>query len=175
MDRLESEDLGYRVEGESGHLVPPGERGESIYPVLLKGPKEKYFYMPDIGFGESDEGGQWGDKILEYWLFGGGRNEPLFSAYTSEEVPFERPAPRTEDDNGLTATQVLQKRGYLGIQYKNDFEDRGSTSYILFNPKDVRSPAAKFLNPESPDILSSREITPNKRPPIQSPNMDLYA
>jgi len=56
----------------------------------------------------------------------------------------------------LVAYKMLQKKGYDGLVYRNQVEDRGGDSYVIFHPSDVKS----IFNPgkwgENPLILASR-------------------
>lgn len=51
----------------------------------------------------------------------------------------------------------LQEQGYDSIPYINSHEDRGSVSWVFFEPNQLRSPAAKFdpRNLASSDLLAS--------------------
>ncbi|MFP3786216.1 hypothetical protein, partial [Burkholderia sp. SIMBA_024] len=49
---------------------------------------------------------------------------------------------RAGDDAGEMdiAHEALQSIGYDGIEYDNAMEDKGSTSYVVFNPDQLKSP-----------------------------------
>lgn len=71
--------------------------------------------------------------------------------------------------------KILKEKGYDGIIYKNYFESNGSTSYIAFDPTQIKSadpvtyddngnviPLSERFNTEEPDIRYSREIDPDE-------------
>ncbi len=66
--------------------------------------------------------------------------------------------PRKRDNNRATR-ELLKSKGYDGIVYKNKVEAIGSTSYILFDPEQLRSINATFdpAETESPTLLASRK------------------
>jgi hypothetical protein len=44
-----------------------------------------------------------------------------------------------DSDGGLkTLEELLCENNYDGIFYKNDIEDKGSTSYLLLNPSQIK-------------------------------------
>jgi hypothetical protein len=72
---------------------------------------------------------------------------------------------RDQGNDWQVAMQKAKQEGYDGLEYKNEFEDKGSTSYVIFNPEQVKSadpatyddqgnliPLSQRFNPESNDI-----------------------
>jgi hypothetical protein len=53
-------------------------------------------------------------------------------------------------------TDLFQKKGFAGVSYKNLVEAPGSTSYVVFDPKNVRSRFARFdpTQSESTNLLA---------------------
>lgn len=127
-------------------------RGESVYPLRLRG---KYFQIEDL-----DDGlGGW--NLLDTPI---NKMDPEDLQYGFPGLEIKR------GERKKTPRQIMQSRGYAGVQYINGIEDVGSTSYLTFDPKDIRSTAAAFdpAKSDSADILAANRSVAAGAVPIFS-------
>jgi len=79
---------------------------------------------------------------LGTWPFQGAvlelRNQGVFSASDADRAFY---AYNLSDQKGFNAIKaLLRRKGYDGIKYRNEVEDRGKYSYIIFKPQQAKSP-----------------------------------
>lgn len=82
---------------------------------------------------------------------------PLTPAFLSIKNPKRVP---DQKDNWEPAIRQAKAEGHDGIVYRNEFEDKGSDSYIVFEPTQIKSATANVgtFSPEDPNIL--RQVSP---------------
>jgi hypothetical protein len=98
-----------------------------IYP--LKARIENPLDLPDIPY--------WGPAEIAGAL----KDHPAFVSETQQLGNIANmPAP----ERIKALRQLIESKGYDGIRYVNKVEDPGSTSYITWNPRQLRSPWANF-------------------------------
>ncbi len=70
--------------------------------------------------------------------------------------------PKVTKDMGAYWSKVIEQakqQGYDGIIYRNEFEDRGSLSYIVFKPEQIKSVNNKgTFDPNSSNIMERKEL-----------------
>jgi hypothetical protein len=107
-----------------------GEKSEQykIYPVLINILKTKEF--PDLSvFNEHNIF----NYLLEQKIVNEEDREYLNGLYKKDPINNHR------DNGGDAMFEYLQNKiGGDSLQYKNNFEDKGSTSYIVFNPEQIQ-------------------------------------
>ena len=135
-------------------LIKP-EVGERIMPVKLRG---KYL---DIG-NES----KWDPEgLLET-----ARRRGLITAdeleHAFDNVPLLREAElgpnynkhKHNEEVGIAmkqaVTDLFRRKGFAGVSYKNDVEDAGSISYMVFDPANIRSSMAAAFDPAQAESVS---------------------
>ena len=148
----EAQEAGERAAVESAEYVEPPEA--SFTKAMLRG---NYLRMPDLGTWDL-----W-DVI---------RNLPKelkLSDSQREQIGDITRVGKIGDDLKLL-TDILIAKGYSGIVYRNKVEDKGSESYIVFKPSDIKSadavtrdeagniiPLSQRFNPEREEIYAAAE------------------
>ena len=138
---------------DSGRLKPAV--GERIMPVKLRG---KYL---DIG----NESKWHPEGLLET-----ARRRGLITAdeleHAFDNVPLLREAQlgpnynkhKHNEEVGIAmkqaVTDLFKRKGFAGVSYKNDVEDAGSISYMVFDPANIRSSMAAAFDPAQAESAS---------------------
>tara|TARA_R110000737_G_scaffold126213_1_gene158806 strand:+ start:963 stop:1910 length:948 start_codon:yes stop_codon:yes gene_type:complete len=138
---------------DSGRLKPAV--GERIMPVKLRG---KYL---DIG----NESLWRPESLLET-----ARRRGLITAdeleHAFDNVPLLREAElgpnynkrKHNEEVGIAmkqaVTDLFKRKGFAGVSYKNDVEDAGSISYMVFDPANIRSSMAAAFDPAQAESAS---------------------
>ena len=120
--------------------------------------KGKYL---DVGKETSIEGGSW----LQEGLINVGVKKGVFTEAEAEALRTTIRARQTtrladplNGERGKEAvTELFQSKGFDGIKYINEVEDVGSTSYMVFDPANIRSEFAHFdpLNVARPGLMGA--------------------
>lgn len=79
------------------------------------------------------------------------RDVPMTEAYLSIKNPMRI---RDQIGNWKQAVAQAKRLGHDGIIYTNQFEDKGSTSYIVFEPTQVKSRRSKGFDPKNPLVTA---------------------
>jgi len=135
-------------------LIKPAA-GERIMPVKLRG---KYL---DIG----NESAWHPEGLLET-----ARRRGLITAdeleHAFDNVPLLREAElgpnynkhKHNEEVGIAmkqaVTDLFKRKGFAGVSYKNDVEDAGSISYMVFDPANIRSSMAAAFDPAQAESAS---------------------
>ena len=107
----------------------------------------------------------------------------------SQESDFSEPMPVTEvylsiknpkrvrdqKDNWTTAVRKAKEEGYDGLVYRNEFEDKGSDSWVVFRPEQIKSATGNrgTFDPNDPRI--SYSLSPAAREAMPAIMEDLRA
>ena len=110
---------------------------------------------------------------------------PLTEAYLSIQNPKRV---KDQEDDWAPAVAKAKREGYDGIVYRNEFEDKGTDSYIAFYPEQIKSVKNEGAHdPSNPNILKSvkraadklklksKERLGTEDPENKSPDVDWYA
>ena len=135
--------------------------GERIMPVKLRG---KFL---DLGLEEGDSFNQWSPEAFVRQARQKGIITASEAEHAFDNVPRAPIDPMTnriirggfEEDVGMkkAVTDLFREKGFAGVSYKNAVEDVGSTSYMVFDPANIRSSMAAAFDPskaESADLLA---------------------
>ena len=137
------------------YRAPQPRPGERVMPVKLRG---KYL---DIG----NESAWHPEGLLET-----ARRRGLITAdeleHAFDNVPLLREAQLSPNYNKhkhneeveiamkQAVTDLFKKKGFAGVSYKNDVEDVGSISYMVFDPANIRSSMAARFDPAQAESAS---------------------
>lgn len=147
--------------------------GERIFSLKLKG---EFVTLPDLG-------ADWSPDALMRELsegvpsrgLGTDPAEKIFTELERDELAdqisdllnpgvgrLDRPAMSDRElfnspEGQAAVTAAIKDKGFHGIKYRNVVEDAGSTSYVTFDPQDIRSNIAAFdpLNVDKPGMLGA--------------------
>jgi hypothetical protein len=88
---------------------------------------------------------------------------PLTEAYLSIQNPKRV---KDQEDDWAPAVAKAKREGYDGIVYRNEFEDKGTDSYIAFYPEQIKSVKNEGAHdPSNPNILKSVKRAAEKLKP----------
>ncbi len=166
-NRRSNVDLDYSGEALDGATVAPGthERGGQVLP--LKAIMNKTLELPDMGI--------WKDPVnyirkyqdaLDGHTYGPNFtplqddiSDPEFLGRLVDEARNLRKVQGMDNSRQMDLWQhkvreMMQDEGYDSIKYRNNVESDGAPSYMLLDPRQLRSRFAKF----DPDRTNSRDL-----------------
>jgi site-specific DNA-cytosine methylase len=155
-----------RVRGHAiGFHFGTREAAQTFLPGSITQNNPKYvrpFYLRIVNpLSVSDMGEDWYDLIYSLPL---PREE-------QERLYYEIPARRREE-RGDVLRSLLMRLGYDGIEYENEYEDEGSTSWVAFSPHQIKSAVGNdTFDPASPNVFAGLERAPDwSRATMLDPN-----
>jgi hypothetical protein len=150
----------FDFESDFKHIVQPQEVGGRVMP--LKAQMNKTLELPDMSIWKNPA-----NYIRKFEDFQEGFdrdqvNDPAFFAKLADEAKRLRANQGYDNHQAMTQWQhkmreMMQEAGYDSIKYANNVESDGAPSYLLMDPRQLRSKFAKFdpKRANSRDLLAS--------------------
>ena len=107
---------------------------------------------PGNGFSTEDDARTWvAGEVNEYYDPAHLPEANFTAAYLSIQNPMRV---RDQKNDWSNAIREAKKKGHDGLVYRNEYEDKGSTSYVIFSPTQAKSVNNRgTFDPGDPDVL----------------------